>query len=212
MWYVWAMAALVLAVAVLSFYLLSLRGALKEVARELADKLRTDTNTLISLSSGDRAVRALAAQMNTQLQALRQERLKLQHGDAELKAAITNVSHDLRTPLTAICGYLDLLEQEPLPERPRRYLGILRERAETMRALTEELLHYCVSNAAEEKLTSEPLDLRAILEQSLAGLYGTAGRALNCRRGRFPAPWTPQPCGGSTTISYQTPPSIRTAI
>ena len=173
MWYVWTIAALALAVAALGLYLLSLRGALKEVVRELADKLQTDTNTLISLSSGDRAVRALAAQMNTQLQALRQERLKLQHGDAELKAAITNVSHDLRTPLTAICGYLDLLEQEPLPDGPRRYLGILRERTETMRTLTEELLRYCVSAAAEEDLTPEPLDLRAILEQSLAGLYGT---------------------------------------
>ena len=149
MWYVWVMAALALAVVALGLYLLSLRGALKEVARELADKLQTDTNTLISLSSGDRAVRALAAQMNTQLQVLRQERLKLQHGDAERKAAITNVSHDLRTPLTAICGYIDLLEQEPLPERPRRYLKILRERTETMRTLTEELLRYCVSTAAE---------------------------------------------------------------
>ena len=72
MWYVWVMAALALAVVALGLYLLSLRGALKEVARELADKLQTDTNTLISLSSGDRAVRALAAQMNTQLQVLRQ--------------------------------------------------------------------------------------------------------------------------------------------
>lgn len=176
MWYVWVMAALALAVVALGLYLLSLRGALKEVARELADKLQTDTNTLISLSSGDRAVRALAAQMNTQLQVLRQERLKLQHGDAERKAAITNVSHDLRTPLTAICGYIDLLEQEPLPERPRRYLKILRERTETMRTLTEELLRYCVSTAAEEELTPVPLDLRAVLEQSLAGLYGTLTR------------------------------------
>ena len=176
MWYVWVMAALALAVVALGLYLLSLRGALKEVARELADKLQTDTNTLISLSSGDRAVRALAAQMNTQLQVLRQERLKLQHGDAERKAAITNVSHDLRTPLTAICGYIDLLEQEPLPERPRRYLKILRERTETMRTLTEELLRYCVSTAAEEELTPGPLDLRAVLEQSLAGLYGTLTR------------------------------------
>ena len=176
MWYVWVMAALALAVVALGLYLLSLRGALKEVAQELADKLQTDTNTLISLSSGDRAVRALAAQMNTQLQVLRQERLKLQHGDAERKAAITNVSHDLRTPLTAICGYIDLLEQEPLPERPRRYLKILRERTETMRTLTEELLRYCVSTAAEEELTPVPLDLRAVLEQSLAGLYGTLTR------------------------------------
>ena len=176
MWYVWVMAALAMVSIVLGLYLVSLRSALKEVARELDDKLKTDTNTLISLSTGDRAVKALAARMNTQLQALRKERLKLQLGDAELKAAITNVSHDLRTPLTAICGYLDLLEQEPLPERPRRYLDIIRERTETMRTLAEELLRYSVVTAAEEELTPEPVELCSILEQSLAGLYGTLTR------------------------------------
>lgn len=103
---------LALCAAALLLYLLLLRRAIREVAEELDEKLRTDTNTLISISTGDRAVRALAARMNEQLRALRRERLRLQYGDAELKAAVTNISHDLRTPLTAICGYLDLLEQE----------------------------------------------------------------------------------------------------
>ena len=76
-------------------------------AEELEEKLELDTNTLLSISSGDRAVRMLAARINAQLRGLRKERLRLQNGDAELKTAITNISHDLRTPLTAICGYLD---------------------------------------------------------------------------------------------------------
>ena len=67
----------------------------------------------------------LAARINAQLRGLRKERLRLQNGDAELKTAITNISHDLRIPLTAICGYLDLLEQENHTENSRRYLGSL---------------------------------------------------------------------------------------
>ena len=133
-----AVVALALAAAILLLKWALLRASLREVSRELAEKLRTDTNTLISLSSGDRAVRALAAQMNIQLQALRRERLRLQKGDAELKNAITNVSHDLRTPLTAICGYLELLEKEEHSEKARRYLAVIRERSQTMRDLTEE--------------------------------------------------------------------------
>lgn len=89
-------AALAAAAAVLLLYLLSLRASLGEIARELDDKLKTDTNTLISVSSGDRAMRALAAKINGQLLSLRKERLKLQHGDTELKNAVTNISHDLR--------------------------------------------------------------------------------------------------------------------
>ena len=150
----------------------SLRRAMKEVAEELTEKLQTDTNTRISVSSGDRGVRTLAAQINERLQTLREERLKLQHGDAELKAAVTNISHDLRTPLTAISGYLDLLEQEPLSDKGGRYLAIIRERTDAMCRLTEELFQYSMMNGAAENLHTETVSLNDILEQSLAGFYG----------------------------------------
>ena len=94
---------IVLAAALaLALRVVSLRRGIREAAEELGEKLRTDTNTLISISCGDRAVRALAAELNDQLRALRRERLRLQNGDAALRAAVTNVSHDLRTPLTAV--------------------------------------------------------------------------------------------------------------
>lgn len=165
--------ALAFGVVGLLLYLLSLRASLKEVARELNDKLKTDTNTLISISSGDRAMRTLASEINCQLQALRKERLKLQHGDMELKNAVTNISHDLRTPLTAICGYLDLLAQQPQSEASERYLSVIRERTDAMRGLTEELFRYSVIAGTTEELHFEPVCLNDILEQSLAGFYGT---------------------------------------
>lgn len=171
-WSAVLLAALALTSIGLLAALLSLRAALKETARELADKLRTDTNTLISISTGDRAVQALAAQINRQLRALRKERLRLQTGNDELTAAVTNISHDLRTPLTAICGYLDLLEQEPQTEKAARYLAVVRERTDAMRALTEELFRYSVSTATEDALRPEAVCLNDILEQSLAGFYG----------------------------------------
>ena len=165
-------AALAIVAAALAVHLLSLRASLKEAARELDEKLKTDTNTLLSISSGDRTMRALAAQINVQLQALRRARLKLQNGDAELKTAVTNISHDLRTPLTAICGYLDLLEQEPLSDEARRYLAVIRERTDAMRGLTEEMFRYSVIAATAEELRMEPVSLNDVLEQSLAGFYG----------------------------------------
>ena len=165
--------ALALGVLSLLLYLLSLRHSIREVAEELEEKLRTDTNTLISISTGDKAVRALAAQINRQLQALRRERLRLQSGNDELTAAVTNISHDLRTPLTAICGYLDLLEQEPQSEKSERYLAVIRERTEAMRSLTEELFRYSVITATADTLGRERVCVNDILEQSLAGFYGT---------------------------------------
>ena len=170
---------LALSVLFLLLYLLILRHSIREAAEELDEKLKTDTNTLISISTGDRAVRTLAAQINNQLRALRRERLKLQVGSDELTTAVTNISHDLRTPLTAICGYLDLLMQEPQSEKSERYLAVIRERTDAMRGLTEELFQYSVIAGTTEKLHFEPVCLNDILEQSLVGFYGAlTGRGI----------------------------------
>lgn len=163
---------LALCVLTLMIYLLILRSSIREVAEELEEKLRTDTNTLISISTGDSSVQLLASRINAQLQALRKERLKLQTGNDELTTAVTNISHDLRTPLTAICGYLDLLEQEPQSEKSGRYLAVIRERTDSMRSLTEELFRYSVITATADELDMQAVRLNDILEQSLAGFYG----------------------------------------
>lgn len=173
LWCIVLICSLALAALCLLAYLLVLRHSLCEAAEELDEKLRTDTNTLISISSGDRAMQSLVTHINRQLQALRRERLRLHSGNAELTAAFTNISHDLRTPRTVLCGYLDLLEQEPQTEAAARYLAVLRERTDAMRALTEELFRYSVLTATADELHKEPVCLNDVLEQSLAGFYGT---------------------------------------
>lgn len=92
-------------------------------------------------------------------------------GDQELKDAVTNISHDLRTPLTAVSGYLELLDKEELKEDAARYLSCIRNRTEALKSLTEELFRYTTSLSAE-KMTLEPLDIRTVLEESLLCLYG----------------------------------------
>ena len=49
--------------------------------------------------------------MNDELGELNEKRRKYINGDRELTEAITNVSHDIRTPLTAVCGYVELCER-----------------------------------------------------------------------------------------------------
>lgn len=172
LWCIVLICSLAPAALCLLAYLLVLRHSLREAAEELDEKLRTDTNTLISISNGDRAMQSLVTHINRQLQAPRRERLRLHSGNAELTAAVTNISHDLRTPLTALCGYLDLLEQEPQTEAAARHLAVIRERTDAMRALTEELFRYSVLTATADELHTEPVCLNDVLEQSLAAAYG----------------------------------------
>lgn len=158
-------------ILILLIRLALLQSSIQEVADELNDKLNTDTNTLITISSGNHKIRSLAEQMNRQLLELRAEKLKLQHGNLELKMSITNISHDLRTPLTAICGYLDLLKQEEATGNVEKYLDVIRERANVMRSLTEELFRYSLQVLQEEELHIEQVCVNDILEQSIAGSY-----------------------------------------
>jgi len=168
-----AVVLLSLTVSALLLYLFTLRRSLREIREQMEEKLTTDTNTLISISSGDPQVRALTAELNRQLRALRQERLRLRHGDLELKEAVTNISHDLRTPLTAICGYLDLLEQEDKSEAVERCLEIIRNRTEILAQLTEELFRYSVIISSERDTVKEPVVINGILEESIAAFYAT---------------------------------------
>ena len=147
-----------------------LQRSMDEIARELGERLSTDTNNPIFLSTRDAHARRLAAELNVHLRELRRQRLRYENGDRELKEAVTNVSHDLRTPLTAIRGYLELLEREDNSPETRRYLALIADRAEAMRQLTEELFRYSVILSAEE-MELEPVDMVSVLEESVAGFY-----------------------------------------
>ena len=76
---------------------------------------------------------------------MREERARFRQGDQELKRAIANSSHDLRTPLTAVFGYLDLLEKEEKSRKAEEYLAVIRDRSEAMKQLTEDLFTYSLA-------------------------------------------------------------------
>ena len=167
--------AVLIAALILKIHLL--RKSAAEISRAFEDRLSQDTNTLIDISSRDRRMRSLADDINRQLRLLRQERQRCQQGDAELKAAVTNISHDLRTPLTTICGYLDLLAREDCSDEARRYLDIIRGRADSLRELTEELFRYSVIVSEEKEPELEAVSLNAALEESIASAYASLSAA-----------------------------------
>jgi len=147
-----------------------LRKSAQEISEAFRDRLAADTNTLIDISTRDPYMRKLAADINTQLRLLRKERHRYQQGDLELKEAVTNISHDLRTPLTAINGYLDLLEREEKSETVQRYLSQIQNRTAVLKNLTEELFRYSVVTSSQD-LKPERMDVVRALEESLLSFY-----------------------------------------
>lgn len=176
---VWVLAAGLALVALgLGLKVALLRHGMKALGRDLVERRGQDTNTLLSLPCRDRELRRLASALNQELRALRQERLRYQQGDKELKEAVVNISHDLRTPLTAISGYLQLLQGQDLPPDTQRYLEQIGGRTQAMKRLTEELFRYSVV-VSEENLAREPVDLRRAVEEALLSFYGALeGRGI----------------------------------
>lgn len=169
LWVVIGILVFIMGVLVVKIYLL--QKAAREIKEGFADRLITDTNTLIDISSHDKYMRELANTINIQLRKLRADRHRFQQGDMELKNAVSNISHDLRTPLTAICGYLDLLEQEEKSTTVERYIEVIRNRTEILKQLIEELFRYSVIITTEDDITKEAVEINRVLEESIAAFY-----------------------------------------
>lgn len=159
------------AIAGLAVKLYLLRRDIMEISAEFREHLSGDTNTPITTGSGDKYVKQLAAQLSDELKELRRQRKKYIDGDREITEAITNISHDLRTPLTAISGYLELMEKKEKSEELSLYLSYIQNRAETMKRLTEELFRYTIVHS-EGELKLEPVNLRSVLEETVLSYYG----------------------------------------
>ena len=156
---------------ILAIKIRMMQKSMDEICSCLSEHLSSDTNQLITVSSSDKHVRHLASEIARQLTELRRQRRQYINGDRELKEAVTNISHDLRTPLTAICGYLELLETEEMTDNTRRYVEQIANRTEALKALTEELFRYSVISSVSD-LSYEKVNVGRVLEDTLISFYG----------------------------------------
>lgn len=166
----WFGAVLVLAAVILCIPRLvrqftEIRGGVREVkSGNLAYRIPVETDRRGNVGELGR----LAADINEISQASNlavQNELKNQRMKTEL---ISNVSHDLKTPLTSMVSYIDLMKQEGLdsPHAPE-YLEILDEKTQRLRVLTEELFEAAKASSGDMPVRMEAIDLGSLISQSL---------------------------------------------
>ena len=166
-----AIILLSLTVVILAVKLYLLKRTAREIEHSFKEKLRMDTNTLIDVPFRDKDMISLTNTLNKDLALIRELRHRYNQGDVELKNAIANISHDLRTPLTAICGYLELLEEAEKSDEVKKYLDIIENRTKNLKQLTEELFKYSIVASAEENLRLEKISLNSAIEECIAEYY-----------------------------------------
>lgn len=158
---------LICIILILKIY--SIKKSIKEIQKAIENILNTDTNNLILIS--DASVKKLAIFLNKELKEMRKQKLQYEYGNQELKRNITNVSHDLRTPLTAIKGYIELLKEESLTQNSRKYISVINRKTEELTELTEQLFDFAKILDTDMVLTKEKCYLNELLEEVLASYY-----------------------------------------
>ena len=148
-----------------------IKHSIKEIEKSFSYILKADTNNIITISSSDKDIKSLTININDNLTELRKQRLQYKSGNQELKKIITNISHDLRTPLTAIKGYIDLIQQENLSNKQKQYLKIVEKKSNELTELTDQLFEFSKTMDIGTKIKKEKCCMNEILEETLANMY-----------------------------------------
>ena len=146
-------------------------NSLKEIEISLEQILKEDTNNLITISTSDKNIRKIAQVLNKNLKDLRKQRLQYENGNQELRRTITNISHDIRTPLTGIIGYMDLIKEEVDENKKQKYLEIIERKANDLTLLTEQLFNYSKTMDTPTHIKKETHCINEIIEETLVSFY-----------------------------------------
>lgn len=166
----------VLIIVGLVIYIFELRKAFDEIKDQVDMRVKGETNSPITLSTNDRKARDTTEFINDEIRILNKERMKYTNGNRDIDNAIANISHDLRTPLTAMNSYIDLLMKEKDETVRQEYLKRLKNRTDIMTELTKELFNYSAAvsetNAiVDTNLTSDTCDITAVLQDCILSFY-----------------------------------------
>ena len=144
---------------------------IKNMTHSLTTIINTDTNKLMTVITPDKDLKKLTGVLNHSLKELRELEIEYKQGNQSLKSAITNISHDLRTPLTAIRGYVELMEDENLNQRQRDYLKIIDEKVKDLGELTEQLFDFSKNVDLQQKIKVSPTCINEVLIDSTVSFY-----------------------------------------
>jgi len=159
---------LVILIMALILYIVFVLRQLRSINRQLHKRLTEHTRQPISIELINQELIHLAIHINKCLKAEETLRLKGIREEKSFKEMITNISHDLRTPLTAIKGYHQLLAQTDLSDAQQKKLHIAQKHANELGLLIERFFEYSYLVNAEPELDRKRINLTNLVTECLA--------------------------------------------
>ena len=160
---------LIIIIIYLIYKIITINISLKEIDNKLNIILNNNTNNLITISTNNKLIKNITNNLNKHLSNLRKQKLEYLNGNKEIRNSITDISHDLRTPLTSLKGYIDLIKKEKSNNKQKEYLIIIDERVDKLIELTNKFFDY--SKIIDNNINKESICLNDILEETIISSY-----------------------------------------
>ena len=139
---------------------------IKETLRVLEEITAGNENCRIHVGAKE-PLAPLIFKINQLVDAYQKDKIKIYRSEQVRKQMLSNLAHDVRTPLTSVLGYLDALCQGIAEEEAEEYLHIAKNKADAMKEYLDELFTMAQIDANEMILLSEPIDLFELLRSEL---------------------------------------------
>lgn len=149
----------------------TLERGLRQAAEKMRAQMADETTTRLALPCPSAGAEELLVCLNDLLELRQRERADYRRKEQALRQQIANVSHDLRTPLTSILGYLQLLEGGLSPEKRQEYFQVIEGRARTLQTFIASFYDLSRIEGGELPLEREKVDLGRALSDQLAAAY-----------------------------------------
>ena len=158
-------------ILILICILISYKRQVKDICRQLRFLQECDSNMLITTEMKKGHIGELAELLNTLLKERKKGRADYQKKEQMIADIYTNLSHDIRTPLTSLDGYFQLLEETQEENDRKRYIQIIQERIESLKEMLEELFTYTKLQNGTYELKLEPQNVGQILKETVFSYY-----------------------------------------
>ncbi len=161
--FIFVIVVLLIALTALVVRLMLIKSNLKNMKEMLKKTRDTGYNKQLNISLVDKDLENLAKEINDNLEYQKSLKLQAIKNKKELEQSISDIAHDLRTPLTVIKGNIRMLESEDLSDKGREYLDISSRKAETLKRMVDEFFEMSVLESESGVVTFARIDIISFL-------------------------------------------------
>ena len=146
-------------------------GDIKEITKQINYKNKTNSHFDISVQSSIPSIKKLQLKINELYEDMNKVEEIASKKEKEMRTLRSGISHDIRTPLTSIKGYLKLIEESNNNEERKKYYDIVEYRLDTLESMLEDLFIHSKISDSEYELKKESIEIFPIICKVMASFY-----------------------------------------